>query len=80
MKSFNFILAIAIAAVPVLTTPTGLAAQDDAAQGKKAQHQHYKFVGWARSAGRRVIFRTDAPFGFFSLSGSKNRPAQPKPG
>jgi hypothetical protein len=44
MKSRNVVLAIAVTVVTAMTIPTGLAAQDDAAQAKKAQHHHYKLI------------------------------------
>jgi probable HAF family extracellular repeat protein len=44
MKSRNFILAITVAVVAVLSIPTALAAQDATASAKKAQHHHYEFI------------------------------------
>jgi probable HAF family extracellular repeat protein len=44
MKSRNFILAITVAVVAVLSIPTALAAQDATASAKKARHHHYKLM------------------------------------
>ena len=56
MKDQRFILAIAVAIVTVMTIPTGLAVQNDAAQSKKAQHHHYKFIDLGTLGGPASFF------------------------
>jgi len=60
MKSRNLILAITFALVTAMTIPTGLAAQDDAVQSKKAQHHHYKLMDIGTFGGPQSFFQTDS--------------------